>query len=99
MDWATRPRDADEDQLERDALTVLRHVHSISGADPEVEILGSRIADVLGLERDYALRVIRHLERTGRIRFREAGPSVSLPLPVGHSGRSLAERIGFTQIE
>src|SRR5690606_39050349 len=98
MDLAAGSRDAEAEQLERDARALLRHVHSVSGSDPGVEILGARVADALGLERDYALQVIRYLEGAGRIRFSEAGPSVSLP-PTGEPERSLAERMGFTQIE
>lgn len=81
MELAERRRDADSEQLERDAFSLLRHVHAVSNADPEVEILGSRLADALGLDRDYALRVIRFLEREGLIRYDESGPSVSLSVP------------------
>jgi hypothetical protein len=81
MSAATKLRDPDAEQLERDAFSLLQHLHSVSGGDPEVELLGSRAADVLRLDRDYALRVIRFLEREGLVDFRQEGPCVSLTLP------------------
>ena len=81
MDLAERRRDSDSEQLERDAYALLRHVHSVSNADPEVEILGSRLADSLGLDRGYSLQVIRFLQREGLVRYDEAGPTVSLTVP------------------
>jgi DNA-binding IclR family transcriptional regulator len=81
MDLAARRRDAESEQLERDAFALLRHVNEVSGGDPEVEILASRLADAQGLDREYALRVIRFLEREGLVRFEEAGPLVSLTVP------------------
>ncbi len=81
MDLAERRRDADSEQLERDAFALLRHMHSISAADPKVAILRARLADSFRLDREYALRVIRFLEREGLIRHDEVGPSVSLTIP------------------
>lgn len=81
MSAATTPRDPETEQLERDAFALLQHLHSVSEGDPGVELLGSRAADALRLERDYALRVIRFLEREGLVDFRPEGPSIALTLP------------------
>lgn len=81
MDLAERRRDSEAEKLERDAYALLRQVHAVSAADPGVEILGSRLADALGLDREYALHVIRFLEREGLIRYDQAGPTVALTVP------------------
>lgn len=81
MDLAARRRDADTEKLERDAFALLRQVHAVSDSAPGVEVLGARLADALGMDREYALRVIRYLEREGLVRYEQAGPSVSLTIP------------------
>ena len=78
MGMQARSRDAEAEQLERDAYLLLRHLHTATGADPNREVLGARLANALGLDRGYTLRVIRLLEREGFIRYNPAGPCVSL---------------------
>ena len=74
-------RDSEAEQMERDAYSLLRTVHSISASDTGVWILGAKLADSLGLEREYTLRVIRYLELEGLVRYDASGPAVSLTLP------------------
>lgn len=81
MSATATSRDPEQERLERDAYALLRHVHSVSHADPSVEILGARLADTLGPDREYGLRVIRFLAREGMLQFDESGPRVSLTPP------------------
>lgn len=75
---AARKRDFRAEQTERNSFVLLQHVHSISGGNPNLEMLGSRVGDQLGFEREETERLIQYLVEQKYLQKRTVGTLISI---------------------
>ena len=73
-----RDRDFAVEREERNTFVLLQHAYTLAEADPEVRLSGWHLGDALGLPREEAGRLIRHLVWHGYLEERGAGPEVSV---------------------
>ncbi len=75
---AARKRDLRAEQTERNSFVLLQHVHSISGGNRNLEMLGSKVGDQLGFEREETERLIKYLVQQKYLQNRTVGTLISI---------------------
>ena len=71
-------REPEVERLERDSFILLQHVYTVTGADPEIPVNGSRVGIDLGFAPEEASRLIHYLHWIGYMNESASGPHLSL---------------------
>ncbi|HET7275474.1 MAG TPA: hypothetical protein VFI91_09955 [Longimicrobiaceae bacterium] len=75
---AARRRNFRAERTERNSFVLLQHVHTISGGNENLEMLGIKVGDQLGFDRDETDRLIRYLVEQKYLQNRSVGSLISI---------------------